>query len=368
MKKTLIFPKTHGRSDWKNVSKEGIETIIFTGNYFDSSRMLNENLIDNFLEIVKFARENDNVILLLGDHDLQYLENQPKTLGYREDGALLFRNAIIENTDLFLTEWTKDGVTYKQQSAESQDGIIPLIEEKYYIDGVEFPLIYKIITQNPWIEKPYEYNIVDGFKVGIYAPYMFNIDQSVIDAQKRVFDLFNIKINQIFWEKQHADFMNHLTRTENVDFFIFFDIDSIPLRPDFLEYVIRETGKDKIMGVEQVSAHVPGYEFEPFAAPACFIISRDLYHKMGMPPFDVTYRGDDTQELTYIANETGIPVRFIRFTHCEELHYHWKFKDGRQYGFGNTYEDLVFHNFESRFNEKLKYFFDKCEEVIAKYS
>ncbi len=368
MKKTLIFPKTHGRSNWKQVPKEGYDRIIFTGNYFDSSRMLNEELLRNFLDIVEFARTHQNVVLLLGEHDLQYLENWPQTLGFRPDAVELFRTAINQNIDLFKLEWIEDGFIYRQVSVQTPNYMLDLAEEFYYVNGIAFPLIERNIKQNPYVEKPYEYNNVDGYKVGIYAPYMFNIDQSVIDAQKDIFDLFGIKINQIFWEKQHADFMNHLTKTEDVDFFIFFDIDSIPLKPDFLQQVIRETGKTKIMGVEQVSAHVAGYEFEPFAAPACFIISKDLYNKMGNPPFDVTYRGDDTQELTYLAHDMGIEVKFIKFTHCEELHYHWKFKDGRRYGFGNTYEDLVFHNFESRFGEKLKYFFDKCEEIKAKYS
>ena len=89
---------------------------------------------------------------------------------------------------------------------------------------------------------------------------------------------------------------------------------------------------------------------------------------MGRPRFDPTYRSDDTQELTHLAWEQGIEVDFIKFTDCKIPNYYWKFKDGRQYGFGSFYEDLVYHNFQARWDKFTVLFYEECEKIVKKYS
>lgn len=68
----------HGRDGWREIVKKTPSTkFIFSGDYLDPYR--NEKIdpiqtIENFQEIIDFKTENpDKVILLIGNHDAQYL-------------------------------------------------------------------------------------------------------------------------------------------------------------------------------------------------------------------------------------------------------------------------------------------------------
>ena len=75
--KILIIPDVHGRSFWKNaVCHDGFSKIIFLGDYVDPYPW--EGITDfvalhHFKEIIAFKESNpDQVVLLLGNHDLHY--------------------------------------------------------------------------------------------------------------------------------------------------------------------------------------------------------------------------------------------------------------------------------------------------------
>ena len=83
---TLLIPDIHGRDFWKDaVDKVNLsETkVVFLGDYLDpyphefkdiSKEELYKNTIDNFKEILEFKKSNpENVVLLVGNHDLTYL-------------------------------------------------------------------------------------------------------------------------------------------------------------------------------------------------------------------------------------------------------------------------------------------------------
>lgn len=365
MKNSVIFNRIHGDDSWSKIDLSAYEIIIFAGNYFDSTHHTNEELVDNFSNILKLAKSNSNVTLLLGRHDIQYLDLGLRIGGFREDGVDQFNQILSDNVDMFKVTYENE-FECDQDAIKFEDQVIELEEEFYYSNFQKMRLKEEIaIYQREYVKAPFEYNYINGYKVGIYAPYMKNLDQSVIDAQKSVFDVFGLKINQVYWEGRHPEFSNFVARNEDVDFFILFDIDAIPLRPDFLEQVIRMAGKDNIVGAEQVTIHISD---DAFAAPSCFIISKDLYNRMGQPSFEITERGDDTQELTYLAYEMGIGVKFLEFTHCEKEHYYWRFADGRKYGYGSYYADLAYHNFEARMGAYIHLFLNKCKEIVKKYS
>lgn len=73
----LIIPDVHGRTFWKEDLKHDL--IIFLGDYLDpypDEGITNEQALENFKEILRFKEENkDKVILLLGNHDLQYVSH-----------------------------------------------------------------------------------------------------------------------------------------------------------------------------------------------------------------------------------------------------------------------------------------------------
>ena len=66
--KVLCIGDVHGRNYWKNWVEEhkDADLVIFLGDYVDSFDISNVEILHNLKEIIKFERDNDNVVLLLG--------------------------------------------------------------------------------------------------------------------------------------------------------------------------------------------------------------------------------------------------------------------------------------------------------------
>lgn len=77
----LVIPDIHGRTFWKDVTKniDDYDKVIFLGDYLDPypfEHISEENAITNFLEIIDFAEQHsDKIIMLLGNHDLHYINS-----------------------------------------------------------------------------------------------------------------------------------------------------------------------------------------------------------------------------------------------------------------------------------------------------
>ena len=105
----LVIPDVHGRSFWREaVNKHGNECdkIIFLGDYcdpYDDEDITVSDTLNNFEDIIKFARENrDKVVLLLGNHCLHYVnENVGISTRYDEFRASKISKMYNENKDLF---------------------------------------------------------------------------------------------------------------------------------------------------------------------------------------------------------------------------------------------------------------------------
>ena len=73
----IVIPDLHGRTFWKNaVKKYQDHPIVFLGDYVDPYKdegITNEDALANFKEIITYAKEHNNVTLLLGNHDFHYL-------------------------------------------------------------------------------------------------------------------------------------------------------------------------------------------------------------------------------------------------------------------------------------------------------
>ena len=73
-----VVPDVHGRKFWdviKNHLNEKCD-IVFLGDYVDPyshEGVTKEQAFENFKEIIDIARRNNNVHLLLGNHDLEYM-------------------------------------------------------------------------------------------------------------------------------------------------------------------------------------------------------------------------------------------------------------------------------------------------------
>lgn len=115
----IIIPDIHGRTFWKAAVKgRENEEIIFLGDYLDPypwENISEENVIDNFKEIIEFKKEHpDNVTLLLGNHDFgPYISSV--MVGCRTlKNVDICRNLFLANRTLFkIADYrTINGVNY----------------------------------------------------------------------------------------------------------------------------------------------------------------------------------------------------------------------------------------------------------------
>ncbi|MFW5982989.1 MAG: metallophosphoesterase, partial [bacterium] len=96
--KTITFGDIHGLDIWKKIADTEFllktpnapimdyDKYIFVGDYVDSFKKTNNEIYENLVEIIKFKKMYpDNVVLLWGNHDVQYLTS------FKEHGCSGFR-------------------------------------------------------------------------------------------------------------------------------------------------------------------------------------------------------------------------------------------------------------------------------------
>lgn len=206
--------------------------------------------------------------------------------------------------------------------------------------------------------------------IKIFSCYQNNISSKIVDYQRKIFDLFNIDLIQEYTKLNHSDYLDFKINNTEFDIIIFFDIDCIPLKPNIVEYILEQLAdNNSIIGVEQANQTI-GSDFV-FAGPPCFGIKKDVFLKLGKPSFGYTNRGDTGAEFTHISREMGINVKLFNITSSQNK----KWKCGKKrFGNGTIYDDLLYHQFESRkYSESLEHslneyrFVIKCKEILEKY-
>ena len=75
----IVIGDIHGESCWKEiVERHPGEKYIFLGDYCDpyNQDLFEDDVLNNLSQIIRFKQEHrDNVILLLGNHDMQYIDD-----------------------------------------------------------------------------------------------------------------------------------------------------------------------------------------------------------------------------------------------------------------------------------------------------
>lgn len=103
----IIIPDVHGRPFWEKPVNDNLdkEHILFLGDYLDPyeyEHITCNEAYDRFLKIIDIKKEHpDTVTLLLGNHDLHYVNSS--LMGSRYDYANAYRNLklILGNADVF---------------------------------------------------------------------------------------------------------------------------------------------------------------------------------------------------------------------------------------------------------------------------
>lgn len=103
----IICPDIHGRTFWEKAAQEYDGTIpfIFLGDYLDpysDEGITPEDAKKNFEKIWEFKKQwGDNVILLLGNHDISYYDSYFKTCRYCYGVADWYKELLTNNWDKF---------------------------------------------------------------------------------------------------------------------------------------------------------------------------------------------------------------------------------------------------------------------------
>lgn len=104
----IVVPDVHGRKFWREVIGEKAERIIFLGDYLDpytwGENISREESEEEFLDILKFKKENpDLVTLLLGNHDYHYFDLSWSGRGSRFSAIEMrkYHRWFVENKNLF---------------------------------------------------------------------------------------------------------------------------------------------------------------------------------------------------------------------------------------------------------------------------
>lgn len=95
--KIITIGDIHGRPFWKNIDPTKYDKVIFTGDFVDSHKYSNEEILENFMAIIDLKKDfPEKVVLILGNHDLQYMWD------YRTFGCSGFRSELYHDLhDLF---------------------------------------------------------------------------------------------------------------------------------------------------------------------------------------------------------------------------------------------------------------------------
>ena len=147
--KHLIIGDLHGKDIWEEVDISSYDKIVFVGDYVDHWTLPDRFIYQNLRNIIELKRQNfENVELLLGNHDIQYL-HYPHYLcsGFRPSMQRSLSFLFNENRDLFKVAYQREnfiishaGITNKwykdfkelrliQQIADEQDTVADLINK-----------------------------------------------------------------------------------------------------------------------------------------------------------------------------------------------------------------------------------------------
>lgn len=203
-------------------------------------------------------------------------------------------------------------------------------------------------------------------KIEFNCLYWDNVDKKMLQAHERVMEHFSIPMNYTNRNGiNHGRWMDSVLQSSDCDVIVFFEPDCIPLNSKFLEYIKYANKHDTFVGIAQVSNHIPP-KSHIYAAPGFYAMSKKAYLKLGKPSLSETRRSDVGEEICYIAEELGVRYRALFPTSFEKAPAEgvWPLGNLGYYGIGTTFDNAIYHLYQSRMAENIELFVERCEQVI----
>jgi predicted MPP superfamily phosphohydrolase len=118
--KILTIPDVHARNDWKTPCKvDEFDKIVFLGDYVDSFDIPRKDELANLLEIIEFRDANpDKVVLLVGNHDNQYIYyhspifSSVRCSGFNSSAAWKLNKTFTSNLYKFKAAWEYENLLF----------------------------------------------------------------------------------------------------------------------------------------------------------------------------------------------------------------------------------------------------------------
>ncbi len=103
MIKIAVIWDLHGKDIWKKITKDkSIDQFMFLWDYVDSFTVSDKKIVENLKEIINFKKEKpEKVVLLLWNHDVQYIYEWYNCSGKRKSYARILRDIFLKNLKLF---------------------------------------------------------------------------------------------------------------------------------------------------------------------------------------------------------------------------------------------------------------------------
>lgn len=115
-KNFIAIGDIHGRDVWKKIHPDQHEKIIFVGDFVDGY-LSDKEVVENLRDIIDFkCRFKEKVILLIGNHDLQYALWEPwnpyQCSGFRPNLQPLLTEMFSLNADCFQAAYQIDNFLF----------------------------------------------------------------------------------------------------------------------------------------------------------------------------------------------------------------------------------------------------------------
>jgi hypothetical protein len=198
---------------------------------------------------------------------------------------------------------------------------------------------------------------------GVFSLYWDNIDPRLVAAQQAACAALQITVIQ-----HRIDGLDHgewidwvMARREDIDVFLFLDIDCVPLSITALQERFRWAATGALLGAEGAANHLD--PSQSYAGAWYVYINRSFWTRVGRPSARATPHADVCQNWTDTWKRRSGQVTLIPPTHCVTRK--WDLP-GRPlaYGIGTTYGEDCFHLFESRSADP-EPFLLRCRQVAA---